>query len=97
MVMDDGKLSVLNFFTNEIDISWNICKLMSCTPRLLDGLNYIFKGEIIRMRRILGCSLARSTLGIEGRVGTLRWGLGRVISKSIIHLDLHEPNKLVSA
>jgi hypothetical protein len=95
--MDDGKLSVLNFFTNEIDISWSICRLMSCTPRLLDGLNYISKGEIIKRRRSWGCSLNRNTLGIEGRVGTLRWGLGRMISKSIIHSDLHEPNKLVSA
>jgi hypothetical protein len=41
--------------------------------------------------------LARSTLGVEGRAGVPRWGLGRAISESIIHMDLHKPNnKLVS-
>jgi len=40
-------------------------------------------------------SLAHSTLGVEGRV---RWGLGRLISNSIIYTDLHKLNrKLVSA
>jgi len=43
-------------------------------------------------------SLACSTLRVEGRVGAPRWGLGRLISKSIIHTDLHKPNhNLVSA
>jgi len=42
-------------------------------------------------------SLTRSTLGVEGRVGTLGWGLGRLISKSITHTNLHKlNNKLVS-
>jgi hypothetical protein len=43
------------------------------------------------------CSLAHSTLRVEGHVGASRWGLGRLTSKSIIHTDLHKPNKLVSA
>ncbi len=43
-------------------------------------------------------SLACNTSGVEGRVGAPRWGLERLISKSIIHMDLHKPNdKLVSA
>jgi hypothetical protein len=43
-------------------------------------------------------SLIRSTLGVEGRVGTMGWGLGRLTSRSIIHMDLRKPNnKLVSA
>ncbi len=43
-------------------------------------------------------SLACSTLGVEGHAGAPRWGLGRVTSKLIIHMDLHKPNnKLVSA
>ncbi len=43
-------------------------------------------------------SLACNTLGIEGRAGAPRWGLGRLTSNSIIHIDLHKPNnKLVSA
>jgi hypothetical protein len=43
-------------------------------------------------------SLARSTLGVEGHVGALGWGLGGLTSKLITHTDLHKPNdKLVSA
>jgi len=42
-------------------------------------------------------SLARNTLGVEGRVEVPRWGLGKVTSGSIIHMDLHKPNnKLVN-
>jgi hypothetical protein len=48
--------------------------------------------------RVGAHSLARNTLGVEVRVGTPGWGLGRVKSKSIIHTDLQKPNnKLVSA
>jgi len=43
-------------------------------------------------------SLARSTLGVKGCVGVPGWGLGRMVSGSIMHMDLHKPNnKLVSA
>ncbi len=43
-------------------------------------------------------SLVHSISGVEGRAGALGWGLGRVISNSIIHMDLYKPNnKLVSA
>jgi hypothetical protein len=43
-------------------------------------------------------SLVRNSLGVEGHVGALRWGLKRVTSKSITHTNLHKPNsKLVSA
>jgi len=43
-------------------------------------------------------SLARSILGVEGRAGALRWALGRVTSRSVIHMNLHKPNnKLVNA
>jgi hypothetical protein len=43
-------------------------------------------------------SMARSTSKVEGRVRALGWGLGRVTSTSITHVDLHHPNnKLVSA
>jgi len=42
-------------------------------------------------------SLARNTSGIKGRVGAPGWGLERLTSKSITHMDLHKPNKLVSA
>ncbi len=36
-------------------------------------------------KRVGACSLARSTLGVEGRAGAPRWGLGRLIS-----IDLHK-------
>ncbi len=43
-------------------------------------------------------SLARSTLGVEGRVEAPGWGLGIMTSKSITHTDLHKSNnKLVNA
>jgi hypothetical protein len=36
--------------------------------------------------------------GIGGHVEALRWGLGQVTNMSIIHMDLHKPNKkLVNA
>jgi hypothetical protein len=51
------------------------------------------KGEGVRAR-----SLVHSTSGVEGHVGAPGWGLGRLISNSIIHTDLHKlDNKLVSA
>ncbi len=37
-------------------------------------------------------SLAHNISGVEGCVGALGWGLGKLISKSIIHTDLHKPN-----
>ncbi len=50
------------------------------------------KGEGVRAR-----SLVRSTSGVKGRVGALGWGLRRLTSKSITHMDLHKPNnKLVN-
>ncbi len=43
-------------------------------------------------------SLACSTLGVKGRAGASKWGLGRLTSNSITQMDLHKPNnKLVSA
>jgi hypothetical protein len=42
--------------------------------------------------------LAHNILGVEGRAGASGWGLGRLISNSITHTNLHNPkNKLVSA
>ncbi len=38
-------------------------------------------------------SLAHNTYGVKGRVGAPRWGLGILTNKSIIHADLHNPNK----
>jgi hypothetical protein len=48
-------------------------------------------------KKVGALSLAHSTLGVEGCVGALGWGLGRLTSKSITHMNLHKPNnKLVS-
>jgi hypothetical protein len=42
--------------------------------------------------------LVCNTSRIKGRVKAPRWGLGRMTSKSIIHMDLHKlNNKLVNA
>jgi hypothetical protein len=51
----------------------------------------IMEGEEVEAR-----SLAHNTSRVEGHVGAPKWGLGRLRSKSIIHVDLHKPNKLVS-
>jgi hypothetical protein len=37
-------------------------------------------------------SLAHNISGVEGRVGALGWGVGRLTSKSITHMDLHKLN-----
>jgi hypothetical protein len=50
------------------------------------------KGEGIGVRFLI-----RNTSGVEGGARAPRWGLGRLISNSITHMDLHKPNnKLVS-
>jgi len=43
------------------------------------------------------CSLTCNTLRVERHAKVQGWGLGRVTSKSIIHTNLHKPNKLVNA
>jgi hypothetical protein len=49
------------------------------------------------MKGVGACFLARNTSKVEGRAGAPRLGLGRLTSKSIIHMDLHKlNNKLVS-
>jgi hypothetical protein len=43
-------------------------------------------------------SLVHNISGVKGLVGILGWGLEQMISSSIIHTNLHDPNdKLVSA
>jgi hypothetical protein len=51
------------------------------------------EGEGLRVH-----SLVCSTLGVEGHVGALGWGLRRFTRKLITYTDLHKPNnKLVNA
>jgi hypothetical protein len=76
------------------------CSLSSLThhPKLLDRFNYESKCENIRRIGVEACSLAHNTLRVEGCARAPRWGLGRVKSNSITHMDLHKPNnKLGSA
>jgi len=47
--------------------------------------------------RSWGMLLDLQHFGVEGHVGALGWGLGKVTSKSITHTDLYKlKNKLVS-
>jgi len=48
--------------------------------------------------KIVGAhSLTCNTLGVEGHAGAPGWGLRKLTSKLITHMDLHKPsNKLVS-
>jgi hypothetical protein len=56
------------------------------------------KVKTIKGERVGACSMVRNISGVEGHVGAPKWGLGRLISKSITHIDLHKPNNmLVSA
>ncbi len=56
------------------------------------------KMRIAKGERVRAHSLTHSTLGVEGRARALGWGLRRLTSKSITHIELHKPNnKLVSA
>jgi len=50
-----------------------------------------------KMKRTKGkgvgaCSLACSTSRVEGHAEVPRWGLRRLISKSITRMGLHKPN-----
>jgi hypothetical protein len=62
------------------------------TPKLFKWHNCGSNGKTMEEKKIGIYFLARSILGVEGRVRALGWGLGRVISGSIIHIDLHKPN-----
>jgi hypothetical protein len=43
-------------------------------------------------------SLIRNTSKVKGHIRALGWGLGRLTSKSITHMNLYKPNnKLVNA
>jgi hypothetical protein len=54
--------------------------------------------KIMEGEGVGACSLAHSTSGVKGHVRVMGWGLGRLTSNSIIHMDLHKPkNEFVSA
>jgi hypothetical protein len=63
----------------------------------LDGLNCELKGEDNRKRRSWGMLISSQHFGGRGVCWNSGMRLGRAISGSIIHMDLHKPNnKLVS-
>ncbi len=54
--------------------------------------------KIVKGQGVGARSLARNTLGVEGRAGAPEWGLGRMANKLITYTNLHKlNNKLVSA
>ncbi len=66
-------------------------------PHSLKDSNVSSKVKTMEGGGVGVCSLARNTSGVEGHVGASRWGLRQVTSESIIHTDLHKPNKLFDA
>jgi hypothetical protein len=96
-----GCLNVERNRTPNLPIAWGyiICNLRCDAPpsTLMDS---IVNPEVkpAKGKGVEACSLVRNTSGVEGCARVLGWGLGRLTSKSIIHMDLHKPNnKLVSA
>jgi hypothetical protein len=55
------------------------------------------KGKTTKEKGIKAHSLVHNTLGVEGHVRAMGWGLERMTNKSITDTNLHKPNnKLVS-
>ncbi len=75
-----------------------IISLFFTHPKLLDGFNCESKEKTLEGKGTRVRSLTRIILEVEGCARALRWGPGRLTSKSITHTDLHKPNnKLVNA
>jgi hypothetical protein len=67
-------------------------------PKLLNGFTISPKVKIMEGEGVGVRSLVPSILRVEGCVGAPGWGLGKLTSNSITHMDLHKPNnKLVNA
>jgi hypothetical protein len=70
---------------------------VNAPPHFSKNSNAIPKMKTMEEEGIGVHSITRNIVRIKGRVGTLGWGLRRVISGSIVHTNLHKPNnKLVS-
>jgi hypothetical protein len=68
------------------------------TPKFLDGLNYEFEGENIIKKRSWNALRNSQHFRDRGACWSFGMRLGRVTSKSIIHMDMHKlNNKLVTA
>jgi hypothetical protein len=67
-------------------------------PNSLKDSNANPNVKIMEEKRVGVHFLACNTSGVKGMFKSPRWGLRRVTSESIIHIDLHKPNnKFVSA
>jgi hypothetical protein len=64
--------------------------LHDAPPLSLKDLNVSLKVKTTKEKGIKVWSLIRNTLRVEGCVGVPKWGLGRMITGSIIHKDLHK-------
>ncbi len=63
----------------------------------LKDSNVSSKVKTTEEERVGVCSLTRNTSVVEAHSRASGWGLGRMTSNSIIHMDVHKPNnKLVS-
>ncbi len=68
------------------------------TPNSSQDSNVNSKMKTTKEEGVRICSLARNTSKVEECVGPLGWGLKRMMSKLIIHTDIHKlNNKLVNA
>jgi hypothetical protein len=90
-------------------IKVSVIKFIQCWPCFINGKRLLahpldslmdsttsLKVKTMEGERVGARSLVHITLGVEGHVGAPGWGLGKVTSKLITHIDLHKPNKLVS-
>jgi hypothetical protein len=71
-------------------------RMTSCNPNSLMDSTTSPKVKTPKREGIGVCSLLRSTSGVKGCVGALRWGLGILTSKSITQTDLHKLNNTYS-
>jgi hypothetical protein len=67
-------------------------KELDTPPHSLKDSNVSLKVKTTYEEKVGVHSLICNTLGVEGRVRALRWGLRQMTSGSIIHTDLHKPN-----
>jgi hypothetical protein len=72
--------------------SYKIVSKVDTSPHSLKDSNANPKVETTE-KRIGVRSLVCNTSGVEMHVGALGWESGRMTSESIIHTNLHKPNK----
>jgi hypothetical protein len=66
-------------------------KVLDTSPHFLKDSNASSKVKTMN-EGVRVCSLTYNTSGVEGHARALGWGLRRVTSGSIIHMDLQKAN-----